>query len=403
MTLSQNTRLQRLPNIQLELDAQNFITIKRDQKSVKCGANGLAILELFQQPHTLTDALEMLKQHVKGQQAWLSLTADILYLHEKGILQDVDAPISTSRLAKTQETFAYPRIHIQMLNDIQRTTAYLAAIQAVVCPADVVLEIGTGTGVLATKAAQVGAHQVYAVEATAIRNVAQTIFANNQVAEKIDIMAGWSTEIDLPQRADVLISEIIGNDPFDEKVLEITRDATQRLLKPDARLIPSHMRVYAIPFAIPDDFWQTVAVSDINLSTWQTAYKINFTPFQKATQQEAYGVAIAPHRTHNWLALSAPVHLTEIDFTQIESLIVDKVAEGQAQNEGWVQGIMIYPDLQLSPEIVLSRHPQEVDETCSWRSYIWIFNDPLFLKKGDTFKIHYHYGKSTTVTIEKYG
>lgn len=400
MTLTQNTRLQRLPNLRLELDRQNFIKIRHNSTTVKCGANGLAILSVFQQIYTLAEALEKLKTHVTGQQAWLTLTADILYLYEVGILVDVDMHSPEAPLTNTPQNFAHPRIHIEMLNDIQRTTAYLQAIEAVVQSNDIVLEIGTGTGVLSTRAAQAGAQHVYAIEATAIGQVAQAIFADNDVAEHVELVQGWSTEIELLQKADVLISEIIGNDPFDEKVLEVTRDASQRLLKSDARFIPSHMRVYAIPFQIPAEFLQTVAVTDANLAQWQSAYHINFPAFQRATQQEAYGVVIPPHRAKAWHALSEPILLTEIDFAHIKSLLVHIEAEVVATQTGFVHGVMIYPDLQLSPDIMLTRHPHEVDEQCSWRSYVWLFNDPPFIKAGNGFKIRYLYGdKNTTVAL----
>ncbi len=50
------------------------------------------------------------------------------------------------------------------LADEQRTLAFKAAIEAAVKPSDVVLDVGTGSGVMSMLAARSGARRVYAVE-----------------------------------------------------------------------------------------------------------------------------------------------------------------------------------------------------------------------------------------------
>ena len=44
--------------------------------------------------------------------------------------------------------------------------------------------------------------------------------------------------IELPERADLLVAEVIGNEPLEEEILETMLDARHRLLKPGARMIP---------------------------------------------------------------------------------------------------------------------------------------------------------------------
>ena len=62
-----------------------------------------------------------------------------------------------------------------MLHDERRTGDYLAALAAAVRSDDVVLDIGTGSGVLALAAARAGARRVYAVEASDIAEVAEKV------------------------------------------------------------------------------------------------------------------------------------------------------------------------------------------------------------------------------------
>jgi SAM-dependent methyltransferase len=131
--------------------------------------------------------------------------------------------------------WADPVEHARMFHDDRRTGDYLRALAEAVRPGDVVLDIGTGSGVVAIAAARAGARRVYAVEASDIAEVADRVFAINGVQDKVTLIPGWSRHIDLPEPADLLVSELIGNEPFEEEILETTLDARRRLLKPGAR------------------------------------------------------------------------------------------------------------------------------------------------------------------------
>lgn len=96
------------------------------------------------------------------------------------------------------------------------------------------LDLGTGTGVLAVAAARAAARHVYAIEASGIGRVAQRVFRANGVEDRITLLQGWSSTLSPPEPATVLVSEIVGHDPLDEGVLEHTPDARARLLAPGA-------------------------------------------------------------------------------------------------------------------------------------------------------------------------
>jgi protein arginine N-methyltransferase 1 len=143
--------------------------------------------------------------------------------------------------------------HHSMLADSERTETFLRAILATVKPGDVVVDIGCGTGVLSLFAVMAGARTVYAIEREPIIEVASEIAEANGLGDRVRFISGSSTDIELPERVDVVISETVGNIGFDEGILPLAADARRRFAKPDARFIPQRVDVHASLVEVPHD------------------------------------------------------------------------------------------------------------------------------------------------------
>src|SRR5215510_3854804 len=94
-----------------------------------------------------------------------------------------------------------------MIADNVRMEAYSEALRRAVKPDSVVVDIGAGTGVFALLACQFGARHVYAIEPADAIQVAREIAAANGYADRIECVQKLSTEVTLPERADVIISD----------------------------------------------------------------------------------------------------------------------------------------------------------------------------------------------------
>lgn len=141
--------------------------------------------------------------------------------------------------------------HRLLLADGVRVRAFAAAIQAAVRPGDVVLEVGSGTGVLAVLAARAGARRVYAVERTGLAAVAAAVARENGVGSRVRVVEGDARAIRLPERADLLITETLGHLGLEEGLGAIVRDACRRHLEPGARVLPRRLRLLVAPLALP--------------------------------------------------------------------------------------------------------------------------------------------------------
>ena len=65
-----------------------------------------------------------------------------------------------------------------------------------------VLDVGTGSGILAIWSAQAGARKVYAVEATNVAEHARELVRANGVADIVEVIQGTMEDIVLPEKGD---------------------------------------------------------------------------------------------------------------------------------------------------------------------------------------------------------
>ena len=94
--------------------------------------------------------------------------------------------------------YAEFEVHRTMICDRVRTEAFRRAIDSVVRPGDIVLDVGAGSGILSVFAARAGAARVYAVEQTSVAVLAQELAAANGVAEIVQVIHGDVMDIELP-------------------------------------------------------------------------------------------------------------------------------------------------------------------------------------------------------------
>ena len=184
--LSPETLLQLAPGVRTRFDAAGHVLLDApDGTVVDLGPRGYATLSLFARPLALGEAIDRLEREAPATDFAPTMNV-VNMLIEEGALVRPDAGRGPT------SGWADPVEHARMLHDDRRTGDYLAALAAAVRPGDVVLDIGTGSGVLAVAAARAGARRVYAVEASDIAEVAERVFAANGVTDTVTLVPGWS-------------------------------------------------------------------------------------------------------------------------------------------------------------------------------------------------------------------
>ncbi|MFE9930280.1 50S ribosomal protein L11 methyltransferase [Streptomyces sp. NPDC005533] len=142
-----------------------------------------------------------------------------------------------------------PRWHFAMLNDTERNEALVGALERGIPAGATVLDIGSGSGLLAMAAARAGAGRVITCEMNPmLAEVARQVVDAHGFGEVITVIGKPShlLEIgpDLDGPVDVLISEIVDCALIGEGLLPSIRHARRHLLKPDGIMLPSAGRLY---------------------------------------------------------------------------------------------------------------------------------------------------------------
>lgn len=131
-----------------------------------------------------------------------------------------------------------------MAADGVRMDAYTRAISQTVRPGHVVVDLGCGSGIFSLLALRAGARRVHAIDINPSVWIARDLAAANGFAGKVEVHEKSSFDVELPEKADVIIADMRGSSPFFEHNLAALEDARRRWLAPDGVLLPARDRLF---------------------------------------------------------------------------------------------------------------------------------------------------------------
>jgi protein arginine N-methyltransferase 1 len=235
----------------------------------------------------------------------------------------------------------------------------------------VVVDIGTGSGILAFFAVQAGARKVYAVEQDSIIEEAEKLAKISGYDEKIVFMQGKSDKVELPEKVDVITSELIGFFGLEENLLHFKINARDRFLKTGGSLVPAWLELYLVPVE-SEEIWKK------HIGPWnRDYYGFDFSPVRDYAVSQRY----LADCTNKVKQLATPFMISNIDFYEIKRIPFVFNAEFAINKNGNFHGLMGYFRSGLSPNVVLSTSSEE--PVTHWEQTFFPMEDMVFVEEGD--------------------
>ena len=266
--------------------------------------------------------------------------------------------------------------HARMLGDVHRMDAYERAIRRLVKPGDVVLDLGSGTGILSLLAARRGA-RVHAIESMSVATVSEVLARANGLADRITVHRADARLLEPVEPVDLVVSDCLGCFLVDDNMLPAAA-AAARWLKPTGRFCPSEVRLMVAP------------VGNQNLSS----VRVWDEPFYGVDLRAARPFALATCAIANLpsSAVMAPPALYHRHDLADDSPLFEGRVRFTFERAGEVEALAGWFEAQLTDDVVLANAPGI--ET-HWGQHLFPL-PPTRVVPGDELVIHLELDEEAT-------
>jgi predicted RNA methylase len=249
-----------------------------------------------------------------------------------------------------------------LLGQKSRLNKFKQAIQEVVKEGYFVVDVGTGSGILAILAAKAGASRVIAIDVNPESlDYAKRAAQMNGVEQVIEFIEGNFSGFVPENKADVVICEMLSSMMLIEQQIPASFHSRKNILKPNGVLLPQEVTVYIVPVECME-IWERFQYEDLR--------------FPRVVQTA----------THDAIRDLAEIQILEnFDLMNLkENVIVDKTLHFSTVGSGTVHGLVgmfeskLYGDIQLKMED-------------GWKQLFIPLIKPIEVAVGDVFSIRISY------------
>ena len=189
----------------------------------------------------------------------------------------------------------------------------------------------------------------------------------NNLGESIVFHNCDSRDADIGEKADAVVSELIGHMVFEEGMVESLFDAKKRFLKEGGSLIPQTVTLFAAPVCE-----RKVYASSID--RWKSAYGIDYSIMREHALTNTYLTEIDER---DLLATHEPVF--SVDFESSRHPEVHARRKFKVHRSGQLNGVALWFDSTLATEIRLSSGPWTKTH---WKQCFTPIPNPMDVKAG---------------------
>ncbi len=324
----------RLTDLGVSFEAHGALLVRAPTRGIGARVPPMAIgvLAFCSEPRTEEDVARVMGP--PGVQLYRGLV-------DAGLLVD---PAEAGQTPLFFRNFAELDIHRRMLSDTPRVEGYRAAIASVVKPGHKVLDAGTGSGVLAALAALAGAEKVYAVDGAEILAQAEEVFERSGVADRVQAIRGDFGQVELPTKVDVIVTETFGALALAEGAVDDLAACVDRNLAEGGQVIPFRIDFYVAPVGSAD-------LRAEALGAFDAVPGVDLSALAEAAAHRAITLQAKPEAL-----LAEGALVARLPFPTGGNGFDGEVAF-DLPDDGEVQGLLAWYDLQLAHDVVLGTGP----------------------------------------------
>lgn len=264
------------------------------------------------------------------------------------------------RLRHTLHSSFAPAEHLEFVKNRRRNAAFRRALERH-APGRTVLDVGTGSGLLAIYAARAGARRVYAMEKdTTMVQIARANFERNKLADRIELIHANALSADRFPRADIVVGEMLSTWCVVEPQVPVIRRVLDAL-------------PHAIP--IPSQIFNRVQGVQARFGDVDSLVEISTTYFEFRTSEKA-------------LSLTHLVRASDIAFSARLGLDVELRLPLRIARHGLLNALRLISITETAPRIRFG----PTDDTMP--AMIVPFPSPIRVHAGQLVSVHitYTYG-----------
>ncbi|OHT08038.1 Protein arginine N-methyltransferase 8 [Tritrichomonas foetus] len=270
-------------------------------------------------------------------------------------------------------------IHNDMIQDKYRTLTYCKAIEnnAASFKDKVVLDVGSGTGILSLFAARSGAKKVYAVECTPIGYTSEEIISANHFENIITVVHGRLEEVEIPEKVDIIISEWMGYALYFEVMLPSVIFARNKYLNPNGALLPSRAKLFMSGM-------EDVEYRCTQIDFWDNVYGFDFSAMKRKALSEP-----VVDTCEKWQLMTNTATLHEINIHECDedACFFKSNFDLTCNLNQSMTAFAIWFDVYFEDfpsKHTLSTSP--LKKSTHWQQTMLYLKDPLDVKKNDHVK-----------------
>ncbi|XP_072341017.1 protein arginine N-methyltransferase 8-like isoform X3 [Scyliorhinus torazame] len=265
----------------------------------------------------------------------------------------------------------------EMLKDEIRTLTYRNSVyhNKHVFKDKTVLDVGSGTGILAMFAARAGARKVFGIECSSISDYSEMIIKANHLDNIITIFNGKVEEVELPvDKVDIIISEWMGYSLFYESMLNTVIFARDKWLKPGGLMFPDRATLYIV--AIEDRQYK-----DFKIHWWENVYGFDMTCIRNVAIKEPLVDIVDPKQVVTNACL-----IKEVDIYNVKTEDLSFISTFclQVQRNEYIHALVTYFSIEFTKCHKKTGFSTAPDAPYThWKQTVFYLEDYLTVKRGE--------------------